>query len=850
MFSYKSAIKIIGIVGLVIVIAGVFTYLPTILTNVRSVVQNTIDSSGLLAQTPELEVDKLLITLDELMKEVIALQSEGVTAVAPQSNMSASCLELTRDLKVGSRDTATNNEVTLLQQFLVKSGHMTAKATGYYGPQTSLAVRKFQIREGLISPDTETIYSVGAVTRQKIKEKTCGAQTEVAQTVTIQQSDLNPLPPGQTIETSPVNVKITSLGTAYPSFGIFQNTSFFDTQDMTLRVTVDPGKTIYYRGITGLNKSFHFKGGAYPGTSGTCKEQITDACTLVITFRPAGELGEPFGIDSLQVQTSIEFGFTDSEQRNGNSAPFALRGYTPAVPGHFRMNGIGEDNTLTLTPLRAGLSHKISSELLVNGLVRDVSVEPFESPFHVVDDLTCSSQSLVAMPTHFFTRCVISWEYRPVKEGKETQALRLTYNNGIQRVTDQFFINAQAFARSDTDITPEDNLLIVYNEKSEDSTRIADYYVKNRPGFSKANVISIKYPEDGCVNCPSPDDETALIVRFNATVRNPIAKWIQDHPEKDIRHIVLVRGIPTRVTDPTLDKSKMLFPADSISSGFALANYYQSTGACKGYNLLTKIERANTYYAFDGECYKLPTKNAAGYFEREKYPGMLALVTSLDMGSTEATLKYIDKLKDMYNRMPSRSLFISAQNTGKAGTTYYLEDKGASARIKLGAPKVGEEIKSSLAAVNPQVKIDYRPLESNSYLTDISNVAGLFTWGANGRWYPVRGFDPDYALNGSITMSGDSSWYLIQTAESYNGKLAESYQGNYRKWFSENAFGGRNYQNTPAAAVVHVDEPGLLNINDRSLFQCWEMGDLFIDCAWYSRLSQAMQAVGDPWIRK
>jgi len=72
---------------------------------------------------------------------------------------------------------------------------------------------------------------------------------------------------------------------------------------------------------------------------------------------------------------------------------------------------------------------------------------------------------------------------------------------------------------------------------------------------------------------------------------------------------------------------------------------------------------------------------------------------------------------------------------------------------------------------------------------------------------------------------------------------------NFIQWFSSNAFGGTNYSNTPIGAVTHVEEPGLPDVENSSVyFGLWETGKNFAICAWNSRQTPYFQAVGDPFI--
>ena len=113
----------------------------------------------------------------------------------------------------------------------------------------------------------------------------------------------------------------------------------------------------------------------------------------------------------------------------------------------------------------------------------------------------------------------------------------------------------------------------------------------------------------------------------------------------------------------------------------------------------------------------------------------------------------------------------------------------------------------------------------------------------------------NYAVNGNLKFTGNSGWYIIETVESFNGRrnYAATGQGSFIQWFSQSAFGGSNYSSTPVAvgAVSHVDEPTTAGVNDTgNYFGRWHVGKNFGCCAWYSRITDAFQMVGDPLVTR
>ena len=103
----------------------------------------------------------------------ICLSSVEVFATA--QNTSSSCLLLTSTLRVGSRDSTTQGQVSKLQQFLKDRGHLSDAPTGYFGVLTKNAVRSFQKERAL-----ETVGFVGPATRLVIKSMSCTATEQAS----------------------------------------------------------------------------------------------------------------------------------------------------------------------------------------------------------------------------------------------------------------------------------------------------------------------------------------------------------------------------------------------------------------------------------------------------------------------------------------------------------------------------------------------------------------------------------------------------------------------------------------------------------------------------------------------
>jgi hypothetical protein len=224
------------------------------------------------------------------------------------------------------------------------------------------------------------------------------------------------------------------------------------------------------------------------------------------------------------------------------------------------------------------------------------------------------------------------------------------------------------------------------------------------------------------------------------------------------------------------------------------------------------------------------------------------------VNGTNDCIAYIHKVASIgANYSPGR-LIISASAGAYGNTNYYFEDA-------LGSwyplfPYGFEALQGVTSNDVPQSAIDYDPFPSNVPITQGTNVAGYFTWGANGVWYfgetnsSGRNYFNNYYTN--VFFHGNSGWWIIETGESFNGKRdGGGVQGDFIQWFSSNSFGGTNYSNTPVGAVTHVEEPGGGACENSQLyFGLWAAGKNFAICAWKSRQTGYFQAVGDPLVTR
>jgi peptidoglycan hydrolase-like protein with peptidoglycan-binding domain len=110
-------------------------------------------------------VSLLFISTGKVFAETV---DEATTDLPDTSG--ALCVDLPRDLSYTIQDSGDRHDVLLLQTFLQSRGFLKNNPTGYYGAQTRLAVRNFQIAVNLPG-----VGSIGPLTRAAIKNISCNS---------------------------------------------------------------------------------------------------------------------------------------------------------------------------------------------------------------------------------------------------------------------------------------------------------------------------------------------------------------------------------------------------------------------------------------------------------------------------------------------------------------------------------------------------------------------------------------------------------------------------------------------------------------------------------------------------
>src|SRR3989344_3632668 len=122
-------------------------------------------------------IDELRSQIQALLAQIVSLQ-EQISRMSSTTPPTPSCVAPTYNLYLGLKDDETEGQVTGLQKFLARYPDIypDAQITGYFGPLTEQAVKRFQAKHGIVSsgsPETTGYGVVGPATRAKIREL-CG----------------------------------------------------------------------------------------------------------------------------------------------------------------------------------------------------------------------------------------------------------------------------------------------------------------------------------------------------------------------------------------------------------------------------------------------------------------------------------------------------------------------------------------------------------------------------------------------------------------------------------------------------------------------------------------------------
>lgn len=134
-------------------------------------------------------IEQLQQQITQLLAQITSLQQQladqGGGGVSPV----AVCPRFTYNFYLGMKDDETDGQITALQKILATDAEVYPEGlmTGYYGPLTEQAVRRYQKKYGIVSsgaPETTGYGVVGSKTRAKMREM-CGTSVPPTEEVYI-----------------------------------------------------------------------------------------------------------------------------------------------------------------------------------------------------------------------------------------------------------------------------------------------------------------------------------------------------------------------------------------------------------------------------------------------------------------------------------------------------------------------------------------------------------------------------------------------------------------------------------------------------------------------------------------
>lgn len=129
-------------------------------------------------------------------------QRDALEALLPKAQSERTCTQFRFSLYRGLNDTATGGEVSRLQEFLEEKGYYSfGSITGYFGPVTEAAVKKWQASEGIVSsgdPFSTGFGRVGPRTRSQLNVRNkCEETTPRTLSVTVSNIQSKSNEPGE-----------------------------------------------------------------------------------------------------------------------------------------------------------------------------------------------------------------------------------------------------------------------------------------------------------------------------------------------------------------------------------------------------------------------------------------------------------------------------------------------------------------------------------------------------------------------------------------------------------------------------------------------------------------------------
>jgi alpha-tubulin suppressor-like RCC1 family protein len=187
------------------------------------------------------------------------------------------------------------------------------------------------------------------------------------------------------------------------------------TSDKTFTVTKGGSLNATSVSTSGLSAPYTYKGGAFPGTGGTCTTTISATCTIVVTYAPTalGTYSQTLSLDFNDGSTTT----SSTRAMTGTSGAVALLTISnqPTYSYGTRVNASSTDATFTVTK---------SGDVSATAVAPVALSAPFAFKGGTYPGTGGNCGATVAVT------CTVVVTYNPTITGSYSQTLTLNYNNG------------------------------------------------------------------------------------------------------------------------------------------------------------------------------------------------------------------------------------------------------------------------------------------------------------------------------------------------------------------------------------------------------------------------------------
>lgn len=366
-----------------------------------------------------------------------------------------------------------------------------------------------------------------------------------------------------------------------------------------------------------------------------------------------------------------------------------------------------------------------------------------------------------------------------------------------------------------------ENVLCVYNNNSEISREICEYYLSKRPG---AYSLGLDIPDEAFSD--SNRERMDDLDNFKNYVKSPLDQWVANHPELNITHLAIAKDLP--ITTNSLS-AQGYFSVDPSFIDNVLNWYgYYPKNMYGGLAISSAQVMRRHFNPFD---------SSTDYYHKIRF------VTSYLTGYTLEDIKVMIDKGTSSDYISSQKVFLLDRDADGFSVAGGLLGHIEPARFKLlsvGIP--GENV--ILEETDLPISISG---EVVAYLGP-----GSYHNGYGGECWVTSEDNFDFSVSNKSIMTSYESWNALTFTGEPCPNHPNTGQGLIADVFSPNAFGGQSYSRSFSGAMGHVNEPGLNAVNIVSLtFSSYASGLTLAESAQIGWTTMGWRGitVGDPLMK-